>query len=170
VKLGKKYINKTFEWFLANDNCVLFHVLDEQQTVAGYCGGFISRYPGDGSTSGMMKFAMKEAFYGILTSPQLLFHKEVIAFYPLIFRNIFNKIFKKGIAAEKPSTEPFVRRLGLVVIGVAPAYRGSGVFEMLMQAFENFAKEKQINQLQLSVRASNVRAISAYKKAGWKNF
>ena len=60
TKLGKEYIRKTFEWFLVADNKFLFHIeIDDQ--VVGYCGGFISKGMGDGSSSG--KVGYKENYF-----------------------------------------------------------------------------------------------------------
>lgn len=42
------------------------------------------------------------------------------------------------------------------------------VFEQLISAFEKEAFDKNILNLYLSVKRSNVRAVNAYKKAGWK--
>lgn len=161
------YIRKSFEWFLAKDNCFLFYVIKDG-AVVGYCGGFIPQYIGDGSTSGIMQYTMREATLGILQHPWLLFHREVTAMYPLIFKNIRKKIVKQG--ANKKPAEPvaaFDKRVGLVVIGVHPAHRGLGVFQMLMQEFEKRALSYNIHKLVLSVKKTNKRAISAYLKQGW---
>ncbi len=170
-KLGIAYATKTFEWFLAGDNRFLFHITDEDE-VLGYCGGFISRFEGDGSTSGMLQFAMKQAIAGVLRKPWLLFHRGVWPFYPLIFKNIYRKIFGKkrtGPAAIEPAQapQPFHQRAGLVVIGVHPLHRGKGVFELLMKEFERQASVKGASVLYLSVKKNNGRAIRAYTKAGW---
>ena len=170
-KLGIAYATKTFEWFLAGDNRFLFHITDEDE-VLGYCGGFISRFEGDGSTSGMLQFAMKQAIAGVLRKPWLLFHRELWPFYPLIFRNIARKISgrnNKNPAAQSPASlpEPFHQRAGLVVIGVHPLHRGKGVFELLMKEFDRQANVKGASSLYLSVKKNNERAIRAYTKAGW---
>ena len=167
-KLGMGYTKKTLEWFLAGDNRFLFHVL-EKNKVVGYCGGFCPQYSGDGSTSGMMQYAMKEAVTGTLKRPGLFFHKEVIALYPIIFKNIFTRIFaaKKKPAAIQNKTA-IEKRTGLVVIGVHPDYRGKGIFELLMQQFEKESIDRNINKMILSVKKENTRAVHAYKKIGWQ--
>ncbi|HPH23722.1 MAG TPA: GNAT family N-acetyltransferase, partial [Chitinophagaceae bacterium] len=55
-----------------------------------------------------------------------------------------------------------------VVIGVHPAYRGKGIFEILMKEFEQKALQLNIKNCNLSVRADNARAIAAYTKMGWQ--
>lgn len=166
-QLGLAYIKKTFEWFIDKNNRFLFHI-EVDGKVAGYCGGFIPQYIGDGSTSGMMQYAMQEAIIGALLHPWLLLHKDVRAMYPLIFKNIQRKLFKKQLAAAPVEpVKPFDKRTGLVVIGVSPQYRGSGVFQALMREFEDRARNYHINKLVLSVRKNNARAIRAYTKQGW---
>lgn len=166
-KLGINYSKKTFEWFLAGENRFLFHVL-ENDILVGYCGGFYPRFAGDGSTSDMIQYAMKEAVKGTLVRPWLFFHKEVMALYPVIFKNVYRKIFTtKNKAGEIKMTNTPEKRIGLVVIGVHPSYRGKGVFEILMNQFENETLERKFNKMVLSVKKKNTRAINAYKKMGW---
>jgi len=167
TKLGFNYTKKSLEWFLAGDNRFLFHIADEDR-VMGYCGGFQSTALGDGSTSGMMQYAMKEAAVGMIKKPWLFFNKDVLRFYPLIIKNIFKKIAgkkKKAIAVNKISNK--INVIGLVVIGVHPDNRGKGCFELLMQHFEEICKQLNASKMILSVKASNTRAIKAYRKAGW---
>ncbi len=166
TKAGKAYIIKTFEWFLVVENRFLFHVESENEVI-GYCGGFRSSFAGDGSTSGMLQYAMKEAMQGLIRKPYLLFHPDLLKRYPLIFKNIFRRIFnsKKNIPTTIHHDNA---KIGLVVIGVHPDYRGKGVFELLMQNFEEECKKRNVTRITLSVKASNARAIAAYKKAGWQ--
>ncbi len=168
TRLGFAYMVKSLEWFLAGDNRFLLQVSSDE-SVVGYCGGFISKGPGDGSTSGMMQYAMREAAIGMLKRPGLFFCKEIIPFYPLIFRNVFRKIFSSQKKQEAPASPGALASLrqGLVVIGVLPAHRGKGVFELLMNGFEKEAQSRDIHKLGLSVKKENLRAIQAYKKCGW---
>ncbi|HXL58021.1 MAG TPA: hypothetical protein VN958_17285, partial [Chitinophagaceae bacterium] len=69
-RLGLLYLVKTFEWFLVAENRFLFHI-ESGNEVIGYCGGFKSLYIGDGSTSGMLQYAMKEAMKGLIRRPYL---------------------------------------------------------------------------------------------------
>jgi len=54
------------------------------------------------------------------------------------------------------------------VIAVHPDYRGKGVFELLMKNFEEESKKRGAGKITLSVKASNARAIAAYRKSGWQ--
>src|SRR4051794_22038543 len=92
-KLGSIYVHKTLEWFLVAPNRFLFHI-ESGNKVVGYCGGFRSSYTGDGSTSGMLQYAMREAIKGVIRRPLLLFHPELVKRYPLLFKNIYSRIFK----------------------------------------------------------------------------
>ncbi len=168
TQLGMAYIKKSFEWFLTRDNCFLFHVTNNDGAVIGYCGGFIPRFVGDGSTSGIMQHTMKQAALGVLLHPWLLFHKEIMAMYPLIAKNIRRKVFsKKTLQATATPPVGFDKRAGLVVIGVHPNYRGTGIFTTLMNEFEKRAQQRGLDKLVLSVKKNNARAISAYTRQGW---
>jgi ribosomal protein S18 acetylase RimI-like enzyme len=167
-KLQNNYVAKTLEWFLGAENRFLFHI-ECNDEVIGYCGGFQSSFPGDGSTSGMLQFAMKEAIMGVIKKPYLIFHSELLRRYPLIAKNIFKKIFgTRRIETIAPGYATQNSKIGLVVIGVHPDYRGKGVFELLMKNFEEESKKRGVAKIILSVKSSNTRAIAAYKKAGWQ--
>lgn len=169
TRIGKKYIAKSLEWFLAGENRFLFCIRDKRQIV-GYCGGFVPQFRGDGSTSGMMHFGMTEAFIGMIAKPWLFFSKEIRQFYPLIFKNVLSKLIgSKATESEIDEIRPVPeKRCGLVVIGVHPNYRGGGYFQSLMQEFERQALARGIHHLVLSVKPSNARAINAYRKCGWQ--
>ena len=167
TKLGLAYSIKSMEWFLAGANRFLFHIKEDGRVI-GYCGGFQPTGLGDGSTSGMMQYAMKEAATGMLIKPWLFFHKDVLRFYPLIMKNIVRKITgAKNAPVANPAGIHRIPSIGLVVIGVHPAYRGKGCFELLMHHFESECKQRNVAKMTLSVKSSNARAIRAYKKAGW---
>ncbi len=167
TQLHIAYTIKSFEWFLAGENRFLFHASINDKIV-GYCGGFISQYIGDGSTSGMLQYAMKQAITGIIKKPWLLLNKELIYFYPLIFRNIYHKIFSKK-QKYNPASQPSIeKRLGLVVIGVHPLFRGKNVFKKLMESFENEAFQRSVSKLILSVKKDNTKAVCAYENVGWR--
>ena len=157
------------EWFIAGKNRFLFHIVQDNMIV-GYCGGFISMYKGDGSTSGIIQYAMPQAIKGVLIKPWLLFNEEVLKIYPLIIRNIARKFHspKKNRSNSPEQNVAVEKKVGLVVIGVHPKYRGKGVFEMLMQEFEKQTLDRGIFKMILSVKKSNARAIRAYNKAGWE--
>jgi ribosomal protein S18 acetylase RimI-like enzyme len=166
TKLGRRYTKKSLEWFLANDNRFLFHVKCGNKIV-GYCGGFKASYLGDGSTSGMMQYAMREAFYAVIKKPYLLFHKDLVKRYHLISKNILRKIFKYT-KTNTTATAVNNSKIGLVVIGVHPEYRGKGCFELLMRQFEEECRKRNATNITLSVKSTNARAIAAYKKMGWQ--
>jgi ribosomal protein S18 acetylase RimI-like enzyme len=168
VDLGLPYIKKTMEWFLKSEHRFLYHVVAEDNSIVGYAGGLIPQFIGDGSTSGMMKYAMKEAFQGMLRRPSLLFKREVIAFYPLVLKNLVNKFLRTKKEFESKKVEKTEQKLGFVVIGVHPDHRGKGVFDLLMSSLDKEANERNIKFMSLSVRTENKRAINGYKKAGWE--
>lgn len=167
--LGKNFIAKTLAWFLQKDTRFLYHVTYNNKVV-GFCGGFAPQFYGDGSSSGMLQFAFKEAVLGILKKPWLIFNKELSSYYPFIIRNIKKKLgLAKTVAATpQPTDFVFTPSVGLVVIGVHPSMRGKGIFEMLMKEFEKNALQLNIKNCNLSVRSNNARAIAAYKKMGWQ--
>jgi len=117
----------------------------------------------------MLQYAMPEAIRGIMRKPYLLFHPELIKRYPLIFKNARRSISKnRGYIPVSNYYDSDKAKIGLVVIGVLPEYRGKGCFELLMQHFEEECKKRNAEKMILSVKALNARAIAAYRKAGWE--
>jgi GNAT superfamily N-acetyltransferase len=167
-RLGAPYVQKTLEWFLVNPNRFLFHIIKDAKVV-GYCGGFIPQKPGDGSSSGMLQYAFKEAARGVMKNPFLLFHPEVTQNYRFLWLNIKRRISGKATPIKPVSaTKPFAPYVGLVVIGVLPGYRGQGLAQQLMEEFELRARNFNQNEMVLSVKKDNARAIKAYANFGWK--
>jgi ribosomal protein S18 acetylase RimI-like enzyme len=168
TKLGKNYVQKSLEWFLVNPNRFLFHIT-ENGKVAGYCGGFKPVKPGDGSSSGMLQHAFSEAIKGIIFKPWLLFHAEVANHYPFLWLNIKRKITGKAKPIKPVAKDkPFKQFVGLVVIGVHPDFRGTGIAQALMTEFEKRVRSLEQNELVLSVKKDNTRAIKAYSNFGWQ--
>jgi ribosomal protein S18 acetylase RimI-like enzyme len=167
-KLGRAYVQKSLQWFLVNQNRFLFHAKAEGKVV-GYCGGFAPLKPGDGSSSGMLQYAFNDAMKGIAKKPFLLFHPEVRQHYPFLWLNIKRKLTGKATPiAPVSSTNPYTRYVGLVVIAVHPEHQGSGIAQHLMTEFERRVKAFNQNEVVLSVKKNNERAINAYKKFGWQ--
>ena len=167
-KLGLKYVKKMFEWFLVDDSRFLFHIELEGEVI-GYCGGFVSKGVGDGSSSGMLQHAFTEALLGVAKKPWLVLHKEVRPMYPFIFRNIKRRLFGTNKPIAAPSENKEREKLsGLVVIGVHPQHRGTGVYNELMEQF--FVDSKRLHAIgsKLSVKKNNARGIGAYTKFGWQ--
>src|SRR6266487_409523 len=92
TRLGFNFTKRSLEWFLIAENRFLFHIESENQVI-GYCGGFKSSFIGDGSTSGMLQYGMREAIQGLIRKPYLLFNPHLLKRYPLIFRNIYKRVF-----------------------------------------------------------------------------
>lgn len=171
TKLGKQYVQQTFDWYLNQPKRFLFYVEDNNKVV-GYCGGFVPSKPGDGSSSGMLQHAFSRAVKGLLMHPWLLLHSEVAPHYPFLWRNIKRK-FTGKIKPAVPVSQvaaPFKPYCGLVVIAVHPGFRGTGIAQQLMSEFELRAKQLQQHELILSVKKTNARALKAYANYGWQVF
>ena len=70
-----------------------------------------------------------------------------------------------GLACGTPADDPRVRRL--TAMWVAPAERGSGVADALVDRVLDWARGDGGNSVQLWVVATNVRAISVYERHGF---
>jgi ribosomal protein S18 acetylase RimI-like enzyme len=171
--LGLKFVKVMLSWYLSSDKVFLFHIVNNQNVVTGYCGGIVvDGTLSTGSDSGMAQHTFWSAILAFITHPWVLFHPEVLAKWPVIKKNILVRLgFKKKNHFTKTqqqimSKEP---RVGLVVIGVDPKCQGKGYGSLLLQEFERKAVEEYgIKNLQLTVLANNQKAIRAYEKNGWQ--
>jgi len=172
TKLGSSFISKMMEWYITSDRGVLYHVMDDEGEMVGYCGGIITRKPGLlGAVSSISQYAFNVFLISYLRSPWLFFHVENLKKFPHIIKNMLIKFgFKKKVirvsSEEEEDFQPFI---GLVVIGVKNKYHGLGYGSFLLQEFERVAREDgNIRRIQLSVKASNRKAIKSYLRNGWQ--
>lgn len=170
--LGKTYVRHMLTWYLSTNKTFLFHIIDEHGLCAGYCGGIINDGTlGTGSASGMAQHSFYQAIWAFITHPYVVFHPEVRAKWPVLWKNIkmrlglWPKIHSSPEQRREQATEP---QIGLVVIGVDPKYQGKGYGTLLLKEFERRAVEDfGINHLHLTVRSNNIQAIRAYERNGW---
>jgi ribosomal protein S18 acetylase RimI-like enzyme len=164
-KLGTKYIKHNLGWFLNDTNRFLFFCEVDSNCV-GFCGGYVWMKNGDGSTSSMLNYSKGIRNEILIRKPWVLFDQssinKVIKFIKIKF-NLFlksKKIIENTFTRNQPST-------GLVVIGVDPLYKGKNIASSLIEYFEQISINRGINNLHLSVRKENTRAIEFYKKHHW---
>lgn len=55
-----------------------------------------------------------------------------------------------------------------IVIGILEAYTGRGIGKQLFEVCEQWAREKNLHRLELTVMTHNVRGIALYKKMGFE--
>ncbi len=170
--LGQRYVAHMLSWYLSSDKTFIFHIEDEQGRCAGYCGGMVSDGSlGTGSASGMAQHTFKAAIWAFLTHPWVFFHPEMRAKWPLLWKNILMKFgLRRRVHFSPEQKEKMARepQVGLVVIGVDPAYQGKGYGSLLLKEFERRAVEVYgIRKVQLTVLADNAQAVRAYERNGW---
>ena len=168
--LGVRYVAKMLEWFLSTDKTFLYFIASDKGEVIGYCGGIIKDGTlKTGSSSGMLQHSFNQAIIGLITHPWLLFHPELTKKYKFLLRNIYTRFLGNKPKSDTPNNikEPVTARVGLVIIGVHPAFFGSGAAGALLQHFDVAARSHNISHLYLTVNKNNGRAIKAYEKFGW---
>lgn len=171
--LGRKYVAQMLSWYLSSDKTFIFHIAGERGEVAGYCGGMVSDGAlGTGSASGMAQHSFRAAVWAFATHPWVLWHPELRAKWPLLWKNLLMKWGlrpKVHFSSEEKTARAQSPQVGLVVIGVDPKYQGKGFGSVLLQEFERVAVEVYgIGSLQLSVLSDNAQAIRAYERNGWR--
>lgn len=170
TKLGRSYCMKMLSWYVVSDRGMLFH-LSEGDKLIGYCGGIMSRIPGQhGSATSMTQHTFGSLVLNLMIRPWLIFHHEIRGNIPLILKNIRLRFL--GVASGKNMSPPasdkeFIPSMGLVVIGVSPEHQGKGYGSLLLREFEARARKEGFKKISLSVRKENLQAITSYKRNGW---
>lgn len=166
TKLGIRYLNKMFKWYTISDNRFLIGVFHKDKII-GYAGGAV----GHGSSSAIFQYSFYHALFSIVTKPHLLLNKKLLERLSFIRSNlkrrIKNLLIKKDITSMKLNLMNLDLSVGLIVIGVDPNYRRKGIGKILSNEFQKSSKSLGANRCHLTVKASNIAAIKAYKTYGW---
>ncbi len=169
VKLGSACIEKSLQWFLANPNRFLVHV-ENNGNVIGFVGGFMPQFIGDGSKSGILNFAIKDAFTGLLRRPNLFFKKE-LWFYSIVFIKNKLRLLQKKLTKNKlivpEEFQDYLHSVAITIIAVHTQFRGNGIVDDLLDYVEKFAITHNKTVLCLGVKQKNIIASRAYERNGW---
>ena len=169
VKLGLPCIVKSLQWFLVNQNRFLVHI-ENKGKVIGFMGGFTPQFIGDGSKSGMLNYALKDAFKGLFIRPRLILEPELWRFGLVFLKNKWKRSFKnKKINQSKISKDiqEYLNSVAITIIAVHTDFRGQGVVDCLLDYAEKIATTHQKPVLCLGVKQKNKIASSSYSRNGW---
>jgi RimJ/RimL family protein N-acetyltransferase len=67
-----------------------------------------------------------------------------------------------------PKDRPIHSHVGVLGIGVLPAFRGKGIGAALLHAALQAAQQRGYVRIELTVRAENARAVALYEKFGFE--
>tara|TARA_Y100000590_G_C15552472_1_gene951469 strand:- start:46 stop:678 length:633 start_codon:yes stop_codon:yes gene_type:complete len=160
AKLGDKFASKVMEWYITDHNCFMFYIEEDGKCI-GFCGGKI----GVGSSSAMLQYAFRSAFFSLFLRPWLICDPLIISKSKFILSNIKNKLFNSK--ATNKSDSEYNSSIGLITIGVDPSGRGKGIADLLMNEFDNKVLSLGYFRAHLSVNKNNLPAIRLYQRNGW---
>ncbi len=89
----------------------------------------------------------------------------------VIVATVNEKIVGSGYALTKNS-EPYIKYKQHAYLGfmyVIPEFRGKGINGKIITTLIDWAKEKNLTEIQLEVYAENDSALNAYRKKGFKS-
>ncbi len=169
VKLGNDCLEKSLKWFFISQNRFFIHIEDCGKVV-GFCGGFMPQFIGDGSKSGILSFAIKDAFTGLLRRPHLMFKKELWHFGLVFIKNKWKLIRKSSTKDETEiplEFQDYLNSVAITIIAVDPEFRGRGIVDDLLGYVEKYAITHKKPVLCLGVKQDNTIASKAYQRNGW---
>lgn len=158
ASLGRNYVRKFLNWFRTSPIGIALVVADAGKPI-GYVVGARLGYDAD-----LNKALLKTGIKAILSHPNILFHSHFLGTIASRLKLLLNK--KK--ASVKVNKEPTGIGVSLVGIAVDPANSKKGGGSMLMQSFEQKARELGYNYMRLSVYEENKTARQLYSKSGWQ--
>lgn len=168
TKLGNGFIMRMLSWYILDERGILFHIRDEDQYL-GYCGGILIQQPGlPGAASSITQHSFNTFLLSFISKPWLIFHPENLKRVTFIKKNLLTRlgVIDSSNSANK-SEGTFEPTMGLVVIGVPSLMQKKGYGTKMLKEFERIAEENGFKKISLSVKPSNIKAISAYKKNKW---
>jgi GNAT superfamily N-acetyltransferase len=169
AQLGVKFVAKSLECFVTDDNKFLLYI-PEGGVCAGYVNGILTYETTMGSASSMMQSGFNEGVKALLTHPRLWLHPELRAKLPLVWRNVVHRYFgdrkanHKG-AAPRPAG---YRSVGLPGMCVHPNHRRKGYATKLMLAAEKVAYERGFRHMHCTVATTNTATTDCHTKLGYK--
>lgn len=158
ASLGKNYVCKFLNWFITSKISTAFVVTDENKVI-GYVVGATIGYDAE-----LNRELLKTGIYSIITHPKIFFHRHFIETIKVRLKMMINE--KKLLI--KVNNEPSGKGISLVGIAVDPLFSRKGCGTLLMQSFENSAKNLGYKYMRLSVYDVNEKARILYSKNGWK--
>jgi ribosomal protein S18 acetylase RimI-like enzyme len=158
ASLGENYSRSFLNWFITNDIATSW-VVAEGNEVLGYIVGASIGYD-----SVLNKALLKTGILSILSHPTILFHTHFVE----TIKSRLRLLLSPQKVITEVSNEPAGMGISLVGIAVDPRNTKKGVGTILMQTFEQHAKQAGYNYMRLSVYEVNNQARKLYSKSGWK--
>lgn len=164
TRLGDGYIKAFIEWFQQAEQNISLLALDESEDRAMPAGYVVGAPWGWDAKLNRDLFWFAAVRAGV--RPWLLFNEQ--------FRRTIavrlGMIKDGGLSNAPPHPVLPEPTMSLVGIGVATSARGKGCGILLLEAFEQRARELRMRSMNLSVYPDNAAARKLYEKMGWQPF
>jgi len=158
TKLGKKFLKKFYSWY------TIYHPeLSFVSEGAGEVVGFICGTLGSGGGQQRFKFTLPIIIQSLINNPLLIFNKVTFKSWKVLINAL--KIKKKSIPNDQ---KPAGKKGALDSIAIDSRARGHSIGILLVQKFEEAAREQGATYLSLGVEADNIPARKLYEKCGWR--
>jgi ribosomal protein S18 acetylase RimI-like enzyme len=160
AQVGNSYTSKLFDYFLTSPDAVA--LVAGAETPEGYVVGA----PPEEHWR-LQRQLLPVALAGLARRPWILLRAPIRR---AIWGRVTNARALLGAARRPDGTKPArsdLRVLSLVAIGVDPGASGRGLGKALIAAFEDEARARGVQRVELSVRKGNDRARALYERCGW---
>ena len=149
-KFGKRFLLKTFSWYLKNPMKRKLLSYEKNNIVCG----FLTMRMSDDEDS-YYRYIFPTFIHSIIMFPKAVFNKNFLSL-------IFSSINMKNNSIVDSAT------MELVSLGVRIQNRNEGIATKLISEFERISKLSLSKTLILSVKENNKNAIDFYINHGWR--
>jgi len=159
-KLGSLFLMKMYRWYLLFQPALAFGATIDK-TLVGFVTGSIGN-----SAKSRYKYAFFEILIGLITHPHLFFHAFMFEGWRKYLLSSPNISKKSGTSSNSSKIDNNIK-IALDSIAVNPSVRGKGIGKLLVQSFENAAKQQGGDYMSLGVELNNPSARKLYENCGW---
>lgn len=164
--LGAEAVRRYYEWLLTGPHVCFSLGATVRADLKGFCFGGVFR----GALSGFLRRNRAFLFGRILSRPWLsmnpLFRERAAMGLGVLRR--FGQQPQSTPDVAVPVGAPALSPFGILAIAVHPDSFGQRIGKALMFESERIARLHDYKEMQLTVQASNQRAISFYESLSWK--
>ncbi len=157
-QMGICWLKSLYNEFIKHPRGISLVAVDNENNIIGFAFGGERKIRDTFLKNAVYKYCFL-IFFKFLTCK--IIRKKLIRHLAHIFRS-------KGHEGNSKDEESDQGLQGsLLSIGVSPRAQAKGVGTLLVQNFEQHAKNMGFNKMMLTVRKDNLKAIQFYKKNGW---
>lgn len=163
TKLGRQAVFQYYHWLLVGPHDAVYLGVWNEDKLMGFCfaGAFW------GALLGFVQQNRRLLFRGLLLRPWLVTDPLFRDRLKLGWRILRHRPIQSPTVQHLTAEQQRIKSFGILVIAVHPHYQGMGAGKALIDETETIARQRDFEELNLSVATNNSQAIRFYERQGW---